>query len=293
MTQTSHVEILDFYRQPDAMESAGARVALFDGLPDDVASLARVLQGLLIHQHIAPAYGETLTASRIAEVQARPVSAVLANIVGHDSRPLAAPRPPAKRVVGNCRHYSLLLVSMLRGKGVPARARCGFGAYFTKGKFVDHWVCEYWNGKRWVMADAQIDDTQKNLFKPDFDTLDVPRDRFVIAGDAWKSCRDGKTDPADFGIMEMNGWWFVAGNLVRDIAALNNMVMLPWDVWGAMPQPGAAIDETAFKRFDRLAALTHDAGAHFAELRALYAQDDGLKVPPTVFNAILNRPEQI
>ena len=32
--------------------------------------------------------------------------------------------------------------------GVPARARCGFGAYFEKGKFVDHWVTEYWNEGR-------------------------------------------------------------------------------------------------------------------------------------------------
>ena len=30
-------------------------------------------------------------------------------------------------------------------QGMPARARCGFGAYFEKGKYVDHWVTEYWN----------------------------------------------------------------------------------------------------------------------------------------------------
>jgi hypothetical protein len=32
----------------------------------------------------------------------------------------------------------------------------------------------------------------------------------------------------------MHGLWFSAGNLVRDIAALNNRETLPWDFWGAM-----------------------------------------------------------
>ena len=51
-------------------------------------------------------------------------------------------------MVGVCRHFTLLHVAMLRAHGVAARARCGFGAYFEKGKFVDHWVTEYWNESR-------------------------------------------------------------------------------------------------------------------------------------------------
>ena len=35
------------------------------------------------------------------------------------------------------------------------------------------------------MVDAQIDEVQQNLFNNDFDLLDVPRDRFLVAGDAW------------------------------------------------------------------------------------------------------------
>lgn len=284
--------ILDFCRQPDAMGAAGAHAAALDALPDDVPSLAKILQGLVIHEHIAGAYGEKLTQARIAEVQTRPVAGVLDNVLKHDGGPLTQARPPGTRAVGNCRHYSLLAVSILRRKGVPARARCGFGTYFAKGKFADHWVCEYWNGTRWQMADLQLDDVQRGLFKPDFDTLDVPRDRFVIASDGWKLCRKGKADPADFGILHMSGWWFIAGNLIRDIAALNNHVMLPWDVWGAMPQPGQPIDAAAMQRFDHWAELTHDPDKHFDELRALY-DDPAVKVPPVVFNAVLQRPETV
>jgi hypothetical protein len=293
MTNIPHLQILDFYRAASAMQSAGAHAASFRDLPDDIASLARIVQGVLLHQHIAPAYGETLTPERIAEAQIRPVSRLLDRAL--QDGPLAQTRPLAGRTVAVCRHFSLLLESMLRSKGVPARARCGFGAYFEKGKFVDHWVTEYWHAgeARWIMVDAQLDDTQKKLFKIDFDTLDVPRDRFVIAGDAWRMCRDGKAAPSAFGILHMHGLWFIAGNIVRDVAALNNVEMLPWDVWGAMLQPDQVPDDAARKRFDHLAALTHDPDAHFDELRALYEGDNGLAVPPTVFNAVLNRPEQV
>lgn len=281
---TSRKEITEFYLRSAAMDAAGTHAAPFDALPDDVESLARIVPGLLLHQHIAPAYGETLTEARVREAHLRPVEAILARVLKHDGAPLAQARPAAKRAIGVCRHFTLLLVAMLRHKGIPARARCGFGTYFETGKFVDHWVAEYWNGTRWVLVDAQLDDVQRKLFRIDFDPMDVPRDRFLIAGEAWARCRAGKADPDAFGILDMQGWWFIAGNVVRDAAALNNEVMLPWDVWAPMPQPGETPD---FARFDRLAVLTRDPDAHFAELRALPP------VPPEVFNAVLQRMEKI
>ena len=173
---------------------------------------------------------------------------------------VAEARPLSKRAIGVCRHFSLLLVAMLRHKNIPARARCGFGSYFEKGKFIDHWVAEYWNGTRWVMVDAQIDEVQRKLFRVDFDPLDVPRDRFLVAGNAWALCRAGNADPDAFGILDMHGWAFIAGNVVRDVAALNDVVMLPWDVWGIMPHLGATLDEAAFRRFDDVALRTHEPG---------------------------------
>jgi hypothetical protein len=180
---------------------------------------------------------------------------------------------------------------------MSARARCGFGGYFGTGSFEDHWVGAYWQAgeARWVLVDAQIDDVQQAIFPIDFDLMDVPRDRFVIAGDAWAQCRAGETDPATFGLSLLNeaGSWWIAGNLLRDAAALNNMEMLPWDVWGAMPAPNEAIDDDRLALFDRLAVLTRAPDASFAELRTVYEGDDRLRVPATVFNAVLNRPEAI
>ena len=143
---------------------------------------------------------------------------MLDRLLSIDERPLSVARPVDARLVGVCRHFTVLLVAMLRAQGVPARARCGFGAYFNPGHFEDHWVCEYWNAMdgRWILVDAQIDDVQRAKVQPDFDLLDVPRDRFVIAGDAWARCRVGDADPSTFGIFDMRGLWFIAGNVLRE-----------------------------------------------------------------------------
>ena len=62
-----------FYVVPATMTSAGRYASLFDPLPRDVAGLAAVAQGLLIHEHIAEAYGVTLTDEDRATVHIRPV----------------------------------------------------------------------------------------------------------------------------------------------------------------------------------------------------------------------------
>ena len=111
-----------------------------------------------------------------------------------------------------------------------------------------------------------------------FDPADVPRDRFLVAGQAWQMCRQGKADPGAFGILDMYGLWFVAGNVIRDLAALNNKEMLPWDVWGGMAGPQGEVDAPFI---DRLAVLSRDPDSHVEALREAY-HDTRVAVPDTV-----------
>jgi hypothetical protein len=289
-------EILDYYARPAAMTEPGACAPLLEGLPREIPALAELVQGLLLHEHMAaPAYGVTLSDERRAGSHLRSAEQMLGRIRERDSRSLSVARELDERLVGTCRNFSVLAVAMLRAAGVPARARCGFGAYFMPGRFVDHWVAEYWHDGqgRWVRVDAQLDRAQRELLRPDFDVLDVPHNRFLIAGDAWALCRSGAADPDTFGIHDMHGYWFIAGNLVRDLAALNKVELLPWDDWGAMPGPDDPIGAEQLALFDELAALTRDSDASFAELRARYEGDERLRAPAVVFNAVLGRQEAI
>jgi len=287
-------EDIRFYLKPGIMTTPGRCQPLFADLPRGVAALAKLAQGLVIHEFLTEQYGVTLTDERRATVHTRTVTDMLELMMAEDSRPLTVAREPACRLTGDCRHFTVLTVAMLRAQGTPARARCGFGGYFGTGWFEDHWVCEYWDepARRWRLADAQIDDVQHKLFGIDFDLMDVPRDGFLVAADAWLACRAGREDPARFGLSGLNeaGYWWIAANMVRDLAALNDMEMLPWDVWGAMPKPDDTVDEALF---DRLAELTRDPAATFGDLTAAYAADDRLRVPPVVFNAVLRRPDPV
>jgi hypothetical protein len=269
---------------------------LLEGLPRDVPALAAVGQGLLIHEHMARGYGVTLSEEDRSSVHTRPAGELLAQIVVRDSRPLDVGRPPEARLPGNCRHFTVLMTAMLRAHGTPARARCGFGGYFGSGTFEDHWVCEYWDAgeQRWRLVDAQIDAVQLGWFEIDFDLTDVPRDQFLIGGDAWERYRSGAADPGKFGLSligETGDWW-IAANLMRDAAALLNMELLPWDCWGAMPGPEDPIDPELAALFDRLAALTQAPDATLADLRQL-CDDDRLRVPPEVRNAVRGRLERV
>jgi hypothetical protein len=274
------------------MTSAGRFAPLLAGLPSTVGGLAAVGHGLLIHEHITGPYGVELSEARRQTVHLRRVEDLLGEVVSASDAPLSEARPPASRVAANCRHFTVLLVALLRARGVPARARCGFGMYFRAGLGEDHWVAEYRDGQgRWVLVDGQIDAVQRDLFGITFDVTDVPRDGFLVAADAWRRCRAGASDPDTFGLSFLNeaGWWWIASNMVRDAAALSNVEVLPWDSWGVMPGPDDPVD---MDLFDALAAATIDPDTTVAQREALM-RDPRLRVPAKVHNDVRQALEDL
>jgi len=276
-------EALAYYAKPGPLSGLGAHAARVRELPGGLAELCGVVQGLVVHPFLAHLYGLAPGDVRHAELELRPVAAMLDRALALDPQPLAVPRPPERRIVGNCRHFTLLLCSLLRARGVPARARCGFGAWFEQAQFTDHWVCEVWDEARaaWRLVDAQLDAIQREAFRLPFDPLDVPRSQFVVAGEAWQRCRSGAADPQAFGIMDLRGLWFVRGNVVRDLAAFAKRELLPWDGWGLMADPHES-DAAELALLDRAAALTLGGDERHAERLALQSTEPGLRVPPTV-----------
>ena len=275
---------LEFFATPGKITSPGNQATLFNPLPRDIASLVKIVQGLMIHVFWIEKYGIELDAARKEEVQLRFVSKMLASILELDPLPLTEAREPAKKLVGNCRDFSVLLTAMLRQQGIPARARCGFANYFKPGHHMDHWVVEYWNDKRkrWMLVDAQLDELQCSKLSIPFDPLDVPRDQFLTGGKAWQLCRAGKADPDTFGIFDMQGLWFVRGDFIRDVASLNKMELLPWDAWGLMDKRDEQLtpDDLAF--LDQLSELTAGDVPEFEKVRQYYENDERLHVPGTI-----------
>ncbi len=230
------------------MTGLGRHADAVEQLPGDLASIVTTVQGLLLHEGWAAHYG--VPPGDPASVHLRRTEELL-DAAG--DRPLGQARRPADRVVTMCRSFTVVTVAMLRAHGVEARARSGFAAYFEPGFWADHWVVELRDGDRWRTADPQIDALQRADLKLDFDPLDVPPGRFLAGPDAWRRIRTEGADPHSFGFSpsKLSGEWFVAGAVVRDLAAVDGVETLPWDVWDPMPGPDDPVDVA---RFDRIAA---------------------------------------
>ncbi len=279
--------LLSYYAHPGMMTDPRDLSFMFAELPTEVGALCKVVQQNLLHVFWAERYGRTPTEADKEPLNLRSVYQKLQRMRQVNVLPLTEPRPLAERQIGNCRDFTLLLTALLRYQGIPARARCGFGAYFLPDHFEDHWVAEVWNGARWMLVDAQLDDFQRAALGITFDPLDVPRDQFIVAGEAWRMCRRGEANPADFGIMDMHGWWFIWGNVVRELLALNKVEILPWDyevgffthgLDDPLPAEGPELAE-----YDRMAALSIAGDQAFLALRNLYACEPQLHVPAAWF----------
>ena len=278
---------LTAFSQQGPISDPGTYASLFDDLPTSIYDLVRIVQGVTIHVFWAERYGVKHTPERQAEVQLRTMPRRLERTLELDPRPLSEPRALEQKLVGNCRDHSLLLAAMLRHQGVPARARCGFGAYFMPNHYEDHWVTEYWNQDqaRWVLVDAQLDALQCDVMKIPFNPLDVPRDQFLVGGAAWAMCRSGGADPEQFGIFDMHGLGFIRGNLVRDVAALNKVELLPWDCWGVILSESLD-DPSDLALLDEAAALTSGDVPDWERVRALYENDPRLRVDGSILSYV-------
>jgi hypothetical protein len=283
-----------FYAQPGPLSTlpdSPAIRALLDGLPTAIPDLVKVVQNNLLHIFWAKHYGVELSDARKTEVNLRTTAARLQRIYDADPEPLVVPRAAHERSIGNCRDFTLMLCTLLRHRGIPARARCGFGTYFVPLRYEDHWICEYWSADqgRWIGVDAQLDTLQGVKLKIDFNPLDVPRTRFIPGGLAWQMCRQQGVSPDRFGIFDMHGLWFVRGDMLRDLAALNKVELLPWDSWGLMlgSDESISVEDRAF--LDHVAALTLAGDESFGEVRALYKSEARVRVP-AVFSSFDSGP---
>jgi hypothetical protein len=151
-------EELDFYRQQSEISSPGKHESLFRDLPANIGDLCGVVQNLLVHAFwILDERNYGITAESLKrrgrapnkEINLRSIEEKLGLLIELQEQSLTTARDVGRRVVGNCRDYALLLVSMLRHQGIPARVRSGVARYFYPEEervLEDHFICEYWNG---------------------------------------------------------------------------------------------------------------------------------------------------
>lgn len=272
-----------YYTSHSIMTDPGDQAGAFEGLPNGLPELVKMVQGLLLHPMESELYSVDLTTVQRKEVNIRTVAEMLRRIRSLDPRPLSEPRPPSERLIGNCRDYAVLLTAILRHQGRPARARPGFAAYLNPKMTVEHWVAEVWNPetRRWVMVDAQIDEAQRIKYLVDFNTLDLPPGKFYPAGLAWKLCREGKAKSRNFGRhQKLRGWPFMRGSLIQELAALNKVEVLTTDLWWDLAtKEDDRLSPEERDLLDRVAMLSTEADRYFEDLLVAFEADERFAGP--------------
>lgn len=265
-------------------------LALAD-LPAALDDLRSVVQGLVLHREWAAAYGVEVGAVRVDEQNLRSAAEVLGRAFELSAEPVTVAREPADRVVGICWHFAVLYAALLRAQGSAVRVRCGFAGYFDAAKWYDHWITERWDGERWIRDDPQIDARQAEALRLGFDPHDQPPGRFLTAGEAWRAARAGEVDAERFGIYDMWGMGFLAGNVIKDFACLNKVELLPWDSWGMIRDPYRPPPKAHLAVLDELAELA--AGDDLAEIRRRFERDDRVRVPQQIVSYTDGKPTRV
>jgi hypothetical protein len=280
------------WARQSAVTDPGAASAAIDALPAELAKLRQASSQLVFHYRAGGDFIENrVPAERMAEINTRYADAMLALILGRGEPSLGRDRRAPDRVVGCCRDATVLFLALARHKGIPARARVGFAAYFHPGWLVDHVVAEVWDDqeRRWRLVDPEMAGgwTPEVGGRP-VDWLDLADDQFVTGPRAWLAARAGAADPErhvvapDLDVPVLRGWPYIAHNAIHDLAALNKTEMLLWDEWGMQLGHGPGpVPEADRAVLDEVCALTADP-AVTPDVLAELGRRDGLRIPPTV-----------
>lgn len=209
-------EVLEFYKKTSCYTDLGLYKSFARSLPNDLKELCLLIR----HQTIHPFdlknveiykdqnsfYGDMTTVDKTTlrfENDLFPTAlSIFAELLRRNSK-FSKNRLAKDKIHICCREEALLLVSILKVKGIPARCRSGFSYYVTDGKSAgDHWITEYYNKKekRWIFVDPDMyfsKEIQKE-YQISFNLLDIPKNKFITGAESYLGLRTGKYKKNDF-----------------------------------------------------------------------------------------------
>jgi hypothetical protein len=187
----TEAELLDFYRQYSAFTDPGEYGYLYDNLPASLEELCRIIKSQYINPYELQMYEGQIPKERPNEIMKYPtVKLALEGLLSYDSSGLVQNRKPKDRLVLICRDNAILLASILKYRGIPARVRYGFAPYLMPDFHASHVICEVWNekDKRWMLVD------------PSTNMIDFSRNQFDFSNDVWQKMQKKEIDPNCYGV---------------------------------------------------------------------------------------------
>ena len=205
------ISVLDFYRQYSSFTDPGEYAYLYKNLPDSLPELCRLIKSQFIHPYAElPHYRDQIPKERGDESAKYPtVKSILEGLLTYDARGLVNDRKPKDRLILGCRENAILLASIVKYRGIPARLRAGHATYIIPDFHTSHTICEVWNekDKRWMLVD------------PSMGMIDFRRDKFDFSNEAWLKMQKGEIDPTLYGLPgNYTGLVSIVGKVCPDLA---------------------------------------------------------------------------
>ncbi|MEJ2614596.1 MAG: transglutaminase-like domain-containing protein [Ignavibacteriaceae bacterium] len=261
-------KILEFYTGYSYYTDPGEYVSMYKDLPDSLADLCKLIKSQLIHPVAdLPKYRDLIPPERSYEDLKYPtVKTILAGLKSYNPDGLIINRKPEQRLVVSCRYHAILLASILKYKGIPTRVRYGFASYLYPGYHIYHVICEVWdkNEKRWILVD------------PDRQKIDLKSQQFEFAGNVWPKYRQGKVDPAKYGVPN---WWgsnTILDAFCHDLAAVLGNEHIYFDrppISADTTMDAKNLNPDQLSLMDKVSEVMKNIDDNFYELKNLYSKN--------------------
>jgi len=268
---------------------------LKNDLPDDISEIGLLVRKNFIHRTTLTAGNVgTNTDLKFGDMTKVPwyrqpeddilvtAAAMLAELYRRDKRGFVNDREPKDKLVLTCRFVAIMMASILKSKGIPARVRSGNASYFDMGELgnvsTDHWINQYWSEQEncWITIDV---DGSLSL-KDKFDPYDMPNGKFDFPADAWLDIRAEKTDPQHFyNAGGYRGKIVVVWSLFYDFHSLMNseIIYLHGTKYGD-PKKFDNLTTVDFEKIDELARLMQKPDENFDELVKIWETDKDFRL---------------
>jgi len=292
-------EVLDFYLKTSVYTNFFPFEDYYKSLPDDIEELSKLLCHQVIHRQElvrsylkeASRYDNKVELEKIKEKYPWyknrcdddilfTAPAITAELFRQDARGFVLGRETKDKVVITCRYVAVLLASILKAKGIPARCRSGYANYFLAKRenvYYDHWIVQYFDKdkNRWINCDAD------NIYQVSFNQWDFPDEEFQWIAKVWLDVRSGQVDCKNY----IHGATFnqlsnLAYALFFDFHSLMNdeISYLFFPTVMDSKEEFDNLTEDEMKKIDHLAMLMLDPDKNFDELRYLFRNDKWLRV---------------
>lgn len=279
-------EILDFYKQTSQFTDLGYYKEFAQNLPSDIEELCILQRMQIIHP---VAYNDKDIRSKSScfwgDMTKVPITrldyeedyfptaqSMIAELLRKNPN-YNKKREAKDKIHITCRGQAILLASILKAKGIPARARSGFAPYIKyDGISYDHWITEYYDEKEkvWKLVDA---DEHCPDHEMGFDLNNIPYDRFIFGAEAYLGLRKNNikaesilyaSNPATLGMKAS-----IRG-LFYDFHALMNNEIIFLHIPKYIKEKDFELSQEEYEELDELANLMLKPNENFEKLQKIW-----------------------